>query len=74
MGMDPEYEFITKSIQGLAENLVSVGDGASKDAMTELLALFSKIETASAQAARELEEKLRSLAPALAPANRFFVS
>jgi PAS domain S-box-containing protein len=68
MGMDPEFEDITKSIQSTAVKLISVGDGASQEAMTGLLAQFSKIETACAQAARELEGKLRSLAAALVPA------
>ncbi|MBG8554112.1 PAS domain S-box protein [Hymenobacter guriensis] len=68
MGMDPEFENITKSIQAMAVNLISVGDGASQEVMTGLLSLFSKIETACAQAAKELEGKLLLLAQALAPA------
>jgi PAS domain S-box-containing protein len=67
MGMDPQFEDITKSIQGMAVTLISVGDSPSKESMTGLLALFSKIETVCALAARELEEKLRALAPALSP-------
>ncbi|MCR5886581.1 PAS domain S-box protein [Hymenobacter sp. J193] len=68
MGMDPEFENITKSIQAMAVNLISVGDGASQEVMTGLLSLFSKIETACAQAAKELEGKLLLLAQALVPA------
>jgi len=60
--MNPEFEDITKSIQSTAVNLISVGDGASQTTMTGLLSVFSKIETACALAAHELEEKLRSLA------------
>ncbi|HEX8507395.1 MAG TPA: PAS domain S-box protein [Hymenobacter sp.] len=64
MGMNPEFEDITKSIQGMAVNLISVGDGASQETMTGLLSLFSKIETVCALAARELEEKLLALSKA----------
>jgi HPt (histidine-containing phosphotransfer) domain-containing protein len=63
MGMHPEFEDIAKSIQGKAVSLIAVGDGASQEAMTGLIALFSRIETACTLAAHELEEKLRSLAP-----------
>lgn len=65
MGMNPEFEVITKSIQGMAVNLISLGDGASQEAMTGLLSLFSKIETVCALAARELEDKLLALSQAL---------
>ena len=68
MGMDPEFEDIAKTIQGMAVNLISVGDGASKETMTGLLSLFSKIETGCAQAAQELDEKLRALSQSLAQA------
>ncbi len=68
MGMEPEFEDITKAIQALAVSLLSVGDGASRETMTDLLSLFSKIETACALAAQELEEKLRSLSRSLAQA------
>ncbi|OWP62534.1 hybrid sensor histidine kinase/response regulator [Hymenobacter amundsenii] len=68
MGMDQEFEDITKSIQALAVSLIAVGDGASRETMTGLLALFSQIETACAQAARELEEKLLALSQSLAQA------
>jgi Na+/glutamate symporter len=61
MGMNPEFEDIAKTIQGMAVNLISVGDGASQEAMAALLALFLKIETACALAAGELERKLESL-------------
>ncbi|OGX87336.1 hypothetical protein BEN47_11015 [Hymenobacter lapidarius] len=64
MGMDPELEDATKSIQEMVVNLTSVGDGASQETMAALLSLFLKIETACAQAAQELEEKLRSLSQA----------
>jgi PAS domain S-box-containing protein len=63
MGMNPEFEDIAKSIQGKAVSLISVGDGASQEAMTGLITMFSKIETACNLAAQELQEKLRSLAP-----------
>ena len=68
MGMNPEFEDITKSIQGTAVTLIFSGDGASQETMTDLLYMFSKIETACAVAAQELEEKLLSLlqAPSLA--------
>lgn len=46
MGMNPEFEDIAKSIQGKAVSLLSVGDGASQEAMADLLSLFTKIETA----------------------------
>ncbi|GAB3242339.1 hypothetical protein GCM10027346_38490 [Hymenobacter seoulensis] len=61
MGMDPEFEDITKSIQSMAVNLVSLGDGASPETMATLLSLFSKIEAGCALAARELEAKLAML-------------
>jgi PAS domain S-box-containing protein len=63
MGMNPAFEDIAKSIQGKAVSLISVGDGASQETMTELIALFSKIETACTLAAQELQEKLRLLSP-----------
>lgn len=66
MGMDPAFEDITKAIQVLAVSLISVGDGASRETKTNLLALFSKIETACALAAQELEDKLQSLSRSLA--------
>jgi PAS domain S-box-containing protein len=63
MGMHPQFEDIAKAIQGKAVSLISIGDGASQEAMTGLIALFSKIETACTLAAQELEQKLHSLAP-----------
>ncbi|WP_211320232.1 ATP-binding protein [Hymenobacter nivis] len=68
MGMNPEFEDIANAIQALAVGLISAGDGASRETMTGLLSLFSKIETACALAAQELEEKLRSLSRSLARA------
>jgi len=65
MGMNPEFEDITKSIQGMAVTLISVGDGASQETMAELRLLFSKVETACAHAAQELEEKRLSLSSLL---------
>ena len=62
MGMNPEFEEITKTIQASAVNLISVGNGASEETLTTLNNLFSKIETACARAAQELEEKLLALA------------
>ena len=61
MGMNPEFEEITKAIQAMAVTLISVGDGASTETMTSVHTLFSKIETVCALAARELEEKLIAL-------------
>jgi HPt (histidine-containing phosphotransfer) domain-containing protein len=63
MGMNPEFEDIAKSIQSKAVSLISVGDRASQEDMTGLIALFSKIESVSTLAAQELEEKLQSLSP-----------
>ncbi|AMR26196.1 hypothetical protein A0257_03215 [Hymenobacter psoromatis] len=68
MGIDPAFEDITKAIQVLAVSLISVGEGTSRETMTGLLSLFSKIETVCALAAQELEEKLRSLSRSLAQA------
>jgi HPt (histidine-containing phosphotransfer) domain-containing protein len=65
MGMNPDFEDIAKSIQGMAENLITLGDGAGQEAMTGLLSLFSKIETVCALAAQELEKKLLALSQAL---------
>jgi PAS domain S-box-containing protein len=64
MGMNPEFEDITKSIQAMATNLVSLGDGASAEALSTLHGLFSKIEAVCALAARELEAKLVLLSSA----------
>jgi PAS domain S-box-containing protein len=63
MGMNPEFEDIAKAIQAKAVNLISVGDGASSEAMRELITLFSQVETACGLAAQELAEKLLALAP-----------
>jgi PAS domain S-box-containing protein len=63
IGMNAEYEEIAKAIQGKAVNLISVGDGASQEAMTGLITLFSKIESACTRAAQELAEKLLALSP-----------
>ncbi|WP_207890938.1 ATP-binding protein [Hymenobacter edaphi] len=68
VGMPPEFELITKSMQGTAEQLLASGTGPSQDTMIELLAAFSKIEAVCALAARELEEKLRALTPPAPPA------
>jgi PAS domain S-box-containing protein len=67
MGMKPEFEDVTKSIQSLAVNLISMSASASQETMTGLLALFLKIETVCTRAALELEEKLRSLSPVQVP-------
>jgi PAS domain S-box-containing protein len=61
VGMPPEYENITKSIQGVAETLLASGTAASQKTMIGLLSSFSTIETVCALAARELEEKQRLL-------------
>ncbi len=61
MGMNQEFEEITKSIQTIAVNLISVGDSASEETLSALNASFSKIETVCALAAQELEDKLLSL-------------
>ncbi|GAB3823915.1 ATP-binding protein [Hymenobacter jeollabukensis] len=68
VGMPPEFELITKSMQSTAEQLLASGAGPSQETMMGLLAAFSKIEAVCAQAARELEEKLLALAPPAAPA------
>ncbi|WP_147320765.1 PAS domain S-box protein [Hymenobacter lapidiphilus] len=68
MGMDPSYEETARSIQELSVNLIAEGGGASRETMTGLLSLFLKIETACAQAAQELEQKLRALSHSLAQA------
>ena len=72
MGMNPEFEDITKNIQSMAVSLISVGDGASQETMTSLLSMFAKIEAACNLAAQELDQKLLSLSQALslAPTNR----
>jgi PAS domain S-box-containing protein len=66
MGMKPEFEDIAKAIQNKAVSLIAVGDGASQEAMTRLIALFSQIEAACTLAAHELQEKLRALSASAA--------
>ena len=68
MGMDPQFEDITKTIQSMAVKLIAVGDGASPETMAVLLSWFLKIEGACALAAQELEAKLLSLPQASARA------
>ena len=62
MGMSPEFEDITKTIQAMAVTLISVGNGASTETLTTLQGLFLQIETICALAADELQSKLLSLA------------
>lgn len=63
MDLNPEVEDIATSSQGKAVSLISVGDGASQEAMAGLLSVLAKLETACTPAAQELETKLYSLAP-----------
>jgi signal transduction histidine kinase/DNA-binding response OmpR family regulator len=61
IGMNSEFESMTKVIQAMAVTLISVGERASDETMSTLNSLFSKIETACGLAAQELEQKLLSL-------------
>ncbi|GAB2951613.1 hypothetical protein GCM10027048_15760 [Hymenobacter coalescens] len=63
VGMPAEFEALTKSIQGLAENLLSSGAPASQETMIGLLSSFAQIETVCARAALELEAKQLLLTP-----------
>jgi PAS domain S-box-containing protein len=67
VGMPPEYEGITKAIQGVAENQLTSGTAASQEIMIGLLSSFSTIEAVCVRAARELEEKQRQLLRHAAP-------
>jgi PAS domain S-box-containing protein len=64
IGMNSEFEDITKSIQSMAISLISVGDSASAETMSLLATHFAKIEAACTMAAQVLEEKLQSLVAA----------
>jgi PAS domain S-box-containing protein len=64
IGMNSEFEDITKSIQSMAISLISVGDSASAETMSLLATHFAKIEAACTMAAQILEEKLQSLVAA----------
>ena len=70
LGMDFEFERITRSIHSTAVYRLSTGEEPSLDATTELLSLFEKVEAVFTPVTQELEEKLRtlSLSAALAQA------
>ena len=70
VGLPPEFEHLTKSIQGTAEHQLVSGTAASQDTMIGLLSSFSKIEAVCALAAGELEAKQRLLSPLAAPATK----
>ena len=61
MGINPEFEEVAKSIQARAVSLIEADRGrvVNDETMTFLRAEHRKIETVCAQAAEELDEKLR---------------
>jgi PAS domain S-box-containing protein len=67
MGINPRFEDNAKALQALAAILIATDPGheGSPETMTQVHALFNKIEAVCELAARELEEKLQRLSQTL---------
>lgn len=61
LGMNLDYKRITTSIHRIAVNQLAASEGASPEAMTELLSLFLAVEAVCTVATQELADKLLTL-------------
>jgi hypothetical protein len=67
MGINPKFEDNAKALQALAVILIAhePGNEGNAETMTQVHALFAKIEAVCELAAQELEEKLQRLSQTL---------